>query len=236
MLGHSHATSGALAWAALAPTLLPALPADHLDAKDVIAGTFVCAGAALLPDIDHKHGTIAHSLGPLSRLVTWIMHGLSGGHRHATHSLLFAAGAGAVTFLGQDYIGRWFVLGVVFVLLALAVQALHLCPGGHQFRSWGVIVAEALVGTWVIDTWLLETTAWLPYAVMLGCLVHLVGDSLTDRGVPWLWPIGHRFGIPVIDHTGNFLETKVLSPAMTVATLAALWFLTVSPAHLVAGG
>jgi membrane-bound metal-dependent hydrolase YbcI (DUF457 family) len=224
MLGHSHATSGALAWAAAAPTLGPALFDVHLEAGDVLLGTLLCAGAALLPDLDHPEGTIAHFFGPVSRLLSRIVNAVSGGHRHATHSLLFAALAGAGTWAGERYLGQYFVLGLVFVLVALASRALHLCPPGEGIRSWGVVVSEALVGTWVVDRWLPGVPDWLPHVVALGCLVHVLGDCLTDRGCPVLWPIGKRIGVPIIDHTGNRLETTLLSPAMAVGALAALWF------------
>lgn len=224
MLGHSHATSGALAWAAAAPTVLPQLVATHLQAEDVLVGTLLCAGAALLPDLDHPEGTIAHFLGPVSRLLSRLVNTVSGGHRHATHSLLFAGLAGVGTWAGERYLKAYFVLALVFVLLALASRALHLCPPGEGIHSWGVVVSEALVGTWAVDRWLPTLPDWLPYLVALGCVVHVVGDCLTERGCPVLWPIGTRFGVPLIAHTGNRLETLLLSPAMAVGAIAALWF------------
>lgn len=225
MLGHSHATSGALAWAALAPTAIPMVLSSRLQPGEVLVGTVLCAGAALLPDLDHPEGTIAHFLGPVSRLVSKVVNFVSGGHRHATHSLLFAGLTGAGTWAGEHYLGPWFVRALVFVLLGLASRALHLCPPGEGIHSWGVVVSEAVVGTLVVDRWMPNLPAWLPYLVAVGCLVHLVGDCLTERGCPLLWPLGHRFGIPLISHTGNKLETLFLTPAMGVGALAALWLL-----------
>lgn len=229
VLGHSHAISGAFAWAALAPTVPPLLFDQTLSTHTVIVGTALAAGAALLPDMDHHNGTIANALGPVTKLVTKVVENVSGGHRHATHSLLFAAVAGAGTWAGVHYVGRYFAVGVTFVLLALAAIALHLHPGGDGIRAWGPVVIAASLGTVMIDAWLPDEPGWLPYLVAFGCLVHLAGDFLTDRGVPLLWPIRTRFEIPIISRTGNKVEVMLLSPLMSVGTVAALYVFVIAP-------
>lgn len=233
MLGHSHATSGALAWSLLASTALPAALNMRLQPGEVVAGAALCAGAALLPDLDHPEGTIAHFLGPVSHLLTRAVNFVSGGHRHATHSFLFAGLMGGGTWAGEHYLGRYFVLALVFLLFGLASRALHLCPPGEGIHSWGVVVAESVIGTLAVDRWLPNLPDWLPYLVVAGCLVHLVGDCLTERGCPLLWPLNHRLGVPLISHTGNKLETLVLTPAMAIGAVAALWFLLRDPHGLI---
>jgi membrane-bound metal-dependent hydrolase YbcI (DUF457 family) len=229
MLGHSHATSGALAWsgaaAALPLSLLtyPAIQAGHLGTVDLIMGTFLTSGAALLPDADHPDGTISHVLGPVSHIACRVISTVSGGHRHATHSLLFVAATAYGTWAGEHWLGRWFTLGLVFFLLALAVRALNICPPGHGFRSYTTIIVFAGAGTFAMNQWISDKPSWLPFAVGLGGLAHLIGDCLTDHGCPLLWPLSARFGVPIIDHTGNKLETWVLSPLFVAGTLAVLW-------------
>jgi membrane-bound metal-dependent hydrolase YbcI (DUF457 family) len=236
MLGHSHATSGALAWAASAAWVPAAIWSDvdghtHMTSKDVLLGTFITAGAALLPDLDHPDGTISHFLGPIShhfcRFVEWI----SGGHRHATHSFFFVAFMTAGTWAGAHYLGRPFTLGLVYVLLSLAIRALHLCPPGKGIQSWGVVLILAVGGTVLMSRWLGDDPAWLPVAVGLGSFTHLVGDCLTVRGCPLLWPLPTRFEIPIIKHTGEKFETAFLTPLMAVGAVIALYFAT-SPGYL----
>ena len=97
MMGPSHAACGAAAWVSLTgsytvhladislPVGLGLMPVGD---PGVITGALICAGAALLPDMDHPGGTVARSLPPLSR---WLARGVSrvgGGHRHGTHSLV----------------------------------------------------------------------------------------------------------------------------------------------------
>lgn len=238
VLGHSHATSGALAWSAAAATLpLAALTypvAQNTDARlgpvDVLLGVFLTAGAALLPDADHPKGTISHVLGPLSHVLCKIISKLAGGHRQATHSFVFVAVAAYGTWAGMHWIGRNFTLALVFFLLALALRALHLHPPGDSIRAWGTVVLLAIAGTFAMDHWISDKPAWLPFCVGLGALAHILGDCLTDRGCPLLWPIKKRVSFPIIERTGNKVETWILTPLFGVGTLAVLWHVfTVAP-------
>lgn len=231
VLGHSHSTSGALAWAAAAAWIPAAVWPAHLNTQDILMGTFITAGSALLPDFDHPDGTIAHFLGPISHMFCRFVEWISGGHRHATHSLLFVAGVTAGTWAGVHYLGRPFTLGLVYILLSLAIRALHLCPPGKGIHSWGVVLLLAVGGTFLMDRWIGSSPSWLPVAVGIGAAAHLVGDCLTDRGCPLLWPIPGRFGIPLIKRTGEKLETGFLTPVMAVGAVVALYFATTPNTH-----
>ncbi|MYV98827.1 metal-dependent hydrolase [Streptomyces sp. SID3343] len=226
MLGHSHAVSGALAFAAAGPTLPQQLWHNHLSASEIVIGTFLTAGAALLPDLDHHNGTIANFLGPVSKAVCGFVAKVSGGHRHATHSIAFVVLAGLLTFAGVQRLGRPFTLSVVFLLLALALRALNICPPGKGLASWITIVALAGGGTAVVDHWMPSAPDWLPMVIVLGCVAHLLGDFLTKQGIPLLWPLGTRFEVALVSRTGNRVETLVLVPVMMIATIALLWFTT----------
>ncbi|MFD4974765.1 metal-dependent hydrolase, partial [Streptomyces sp. NPDC058424] len=119
MMGHSHAVSGALLFAGTAPYVPPLVLHTHLAPQEILMGTVLCAGAALLPDLDHHDGTIANFLGPVSKVLCRFVAWISGGHRHATHSLFFVilmtvgswAGITYLVGLGQVCIGagmsRW---------------------------------------------------------------------------------------------------------------------------------
>ena len=234
MLGHSHATSGALAWAAAAsalPMSVLAYPAmhgshAHIETKDLIFGTFITAGAALLPDIDHPNGTIAHSVGPVTHNLCRGIEKISGGHRHATHSFAFVAAVAYGTWAGEHYIGRPFTLGLVFFMLVLAVRALNLCPPGEGLDAYGPCVLLAGGGTLLMDRWIASTPVWLPFAIGLGALTHLAGDCLTVKGCRLFWPFTLRTEIPLIARTGNKMETWFLAPAMAIGAAAILYVKT----------
>ncbi|MFE0462190.1 metal-dependent hydrolase [Kitasatospora sp. NPDC058965] len=233
MMGHSHAVSGAMLFAGSAPFLPPLLLHTHLRPADILLGTVLCAGAALLPDLDHHDGTIANFLGPISKILCRFVAWISGGHRHATHSLLFVALMGGGTWAGVTYLGRYFTLGVAFFLLALAIKALRLHPPGDGVHTWLTVMGLSVVGVAVMDKWMPNAPGWLPYAVALGTLAHLLGDCLTKQGAPLLWPHKERYEIVLIKRSGNDVETKVLVPIMTVATLALLVLTTFEPTVLV---
>ncbi|WP_407918379.1 metal-dependent hydrolase [Kitasatospora sp. NE20-6] len=223
-MGHSHALGGALVFAGSGPLLLPSLIGRPLSPGEVLLGTLLSAGAALLPDADHPDGTVAHLLGPVTRLLCRAVGKISGGHRHATHSLLFAAAATAGAVLGVARLGRPFVLGLVLLLLFLALRALHLPAPGPGPAAWTTAAGLAALGTAATDRWIPGTGGWLPYAVGLGVLAHLLGDFLTRQGIPLFWPHRRRYEVVLIRRSGNGVETRLLVPLMTVATFVLLWF------------
>lgn len=101
--------------------------------------------------------------------------------------------------------------------------------GGHRF------ITHSLLGVWALG-WLANfllhffqpvmphvniTVVW--WAFMLGVVSHLVMDSFTKEGVPWLLPIPVKFGIPPLKAlrvtTGHFWENFVIFPALLVLNI-----------------
>lgn len=223
MMGHGHATMGAAAWVALTSTASGALGLVPMSPAHVLTGAVVCAGAALLPDADHHSGTLAHSLPPVSTVLTRVVGQVSGGHRHATHSLLGVLGCFALAWalaplrldlpwgLAQDYqVGAWLL---VVLTTAFAARALHLT------RGWASSWAAALLSGSATIYYAPEQIWWLPVAVGVGAMVHLLGDLLTVQGIPLLWPLrpkpivetalwknnGH-FAVPALGNAGSVRE------------------------------
>jgi len=58
------------------------------------------------------------------------------------------------------------------------------------------------------------------YAFLIGMVSHLVMDTLTKEGVPWLLPIPFKFGLPPIKAfritTGKHMELLVIFPLLLV--------------------
>ncbi|MGH8868303.1 MAG: metal-dependent hydrolase [Actinomycetes bacterium] len=224
MLGRSHVVLGALGWLAGSQWLPPDLVhGAGISGHETLAVTTVaCAGAALLPDLDHPDGTIAQSLGPVTRGAATVLGKLFGGHRNASHGFLFAGVVAALVQLLQTMVGREAMAGVLFVLVAFAVRAVK--PPRGRARGWGALLigAQAALVTGVA-WWLVPGPwPWMPYVVGVGCLLHLVGDLLTATGVPLFWPFRRRFSVPLLGFPGDGDE-KVLASLMT----GALAFVTI---------
>lgn len=192
-MGKSHAATGAVAGLAVAPLL-------GLDTPGTVLFAAVTAGFALAPDLDHPGATASRLVGPVTGVLSRLLRAFSkllyrltkgprdedceAGHRHATHTLLFAVALGALVGVGTGYGGRWVVLGVL---------------------AFGVLLAEAALGDWVLlaagggvvamlaagDGWaVLDGAAgWVGVAVAVGCVVHCLGDALTLSGCPFLFPL-----------------------------------------------
>lgn len=234
MMGGHHALTGAAAWVAVTSSAPFALGWHPVPPAGIIAGAVVCAGAALLPDADHGNATIAHSLPPVSDLVCTAVEKISGGHRRGTHSIL---GVGVATALAallgqvtvQTSVGQLAVGAAVLSLLLVAFAA----------RVWK-LTGDGVVGPWCVAltaaAFVLfaapDRTDWLPLAVGLGASVHVLGDLLTTRGVPLLWPLmvraprwvrgvpglrsvwrpSGRLSLPLLGDAGSVREWLVLVP------------------------
>jgi hypothetical protein len=239
VLAVSHATSGAalgLAVAGFAPRLAEVSPAPG----SVLTFAGVCAGAALLPDLDHPSSVATHRFSVFSWLACHAVRPLSAGvfdltrgrrdtgkgtHRGLTHTAAGAVLLGLAVNLASASFGTPVLLGTLFVCLALAIKGLDaLVPGPPS-----LVIAAGL--TWGVQEWVPGGTAgtagWLGTAVTLGMLVHAVGDAITESGAPLLWPlpIHGRTWYPVGSpraarfRTGGAVEAWVVAPVLTVGTL-----------------
>lgn len=217
MLGRDHALLGALAYVALAPIV------DHAEHVPVVPvqvgiGSLVFAGFALLPDIDEPGSTVSRKLGFVSRLVSEFTNKLAGGHRQATHSLLFCA----LVYFGAHYALRseWAVGTIVCCALLLSIRLV--LPFGLG-RSWWVMLAITVGATvWVVHDH--DVGSWLPIACAAGTFAHLVGDGLTVEGVPLFWvpfvrPLQKiRLALPILGHTDSIRE-QLMATAMAALIL-----------------
>ena len=64
------------------------------------------------------------------------------------------------------------------------------------------------------------------WAIMIGYFSHLVADSLTKDGLPLLFPLKLKFGIPPLSAlritTGSWVENFLILPAIAVYLI---WFI-----------
>lgn len=212
MMGPSHALSGAAAWLA-GSWVLDYTDVYHQSPLELAVGTAVCAGGALLPDLDMsgkvitgKGGaTVANAFGRVTLFVAEVMEKFSlavyaltrmrddpdrdNGHRTLTHTLPFAVGVGALTTWACGAGGAWAVVGILFVMLGLALRGLF--HRWAQRAGWILITALAALAAYGTFLFLPADRGYpmLGVAVGVGCVVHLLGDVITSAGVPILWPI-----------------------------------------------
>jgi len=190
MMGTSHAISGAAAWGAIT-LIAPTMGWAPIDPIGVITGAAVCAGAALLPDLDHPSSTVAAGL-PGGRILAGAVGGLTGGHRKGMHSLvavlavMLAAIALSFVTWKPDGWETQLALGPAIaaaVCIAVGTKCVRLVKSWAV--SWVIGIAVAAAMMWFFP----DEFGWLPACIGVGYLAHLVGDTLTTGGVPWLWPV-----------------------------------------------
>ncbi len=212
VMGPTHALSGAVAW--LAGAGLTATLLDHPQSPTELAVyTAVCAGSALLPDLDcsgkvttNRGGaTVAHTFGVVSLFLSECVEKLSlgiywltstkqdgkrtNGHRTFTHTWVFAALVTlGVTWLATTY-GKPAVIGTLALTVGLAVRGLM---ADWAKRSGWLLTTLVSASATILALQLLPAGLNYPllgYAVGAGCVVHTFGDMITTAGCPVLWPV-----------------------------------------------
>ncbi|MGH3389854.1 MAG: metal-dependent hydrolase [Actinomadura sp.] len=219
MMGHTHALSGAAAWLAAAPLLtsesLLGSFAVELSPAQLAAGTAVCAGAALLPDLDHHDGSIANTFGPVTQILCKGVNKISGGHRHATHSLLFVLAMGLGTQALANYAKyAWWV--ILLITVGMGLRALGI---GFREKHYVTGLLNGFLAVALVFLMRDLDMGYAGWAVGLGCLAHIVGDCLTPQGCPLLWPAPWRMGLPVVGTTNGKIENFVVAPLLSVVIL-----------------
>ena len=95
--------------------------------------------------------------------------------------------------------------------------------GSHRFLSHSILgialfgflskfLLDAISGVLLVD---MQIVWW---AFMIGFVSHLVMDTLTKEGVPWLFPVPLHFGFPPFKFlrlkTGGFIEKSIIFPGL----------------------
>jgi membrane-bound metal-dependent hydrolase YbcI (DUF457 family) len=212
MMGPSHALSGAAIWLG-GSWALAATGVYHQSPLAIAVGTAVCAGGALLPDMDlsgrvttnQGGATVAHTFGVFSLFVAEVIEKVSlgvytatklskdpdrdNGHRTLTHTVPFALLVGWGTTTLCTRFGRWAVIPILFLMLGLALRGLF-----HRWAEragWLIVTLVSAGGAYYTFLHLPPDRGYplLGLAVGIGCGVHLLGDLITSAGVPILWPV-----------------------------------------------
>ena len=226
MLGHSHALSGAVTGAATGIFL-------HMSEPRTIALAGFTAGMALLPDLDKCGSSPARCLGFLSETVATVIAKISGGHRHATHSILgivvFTALAWVACHFRGDIAGKAGLALLMTLTVSGALESLRIA------RSH---VADVIaIGVAAFEIWFGYGLALIPLAVLVGCATHIAGDMLTDSGCMLGYPASryryHLLPEPLAFTTGTRPELLFVDPLLTVA-LVALGIWVADPAFVAA--
>lgn len=100
--------------------------------------------------------------------------------------------------------------------------------GGHRYISHSIlgIVLFGFLLNWLLkmaSTIILVDMHIVWWAFMLGFVSHLIVDSFTREGVPWLFPIPIKFGFPPFKalrvKTGGFLEKGIVFPSLLLINI-----------------
>lgn len=89
---------------------------------------------------------------------------------------------------------------------------------GHRTLTHSVLGIGALSAGMAFIPHLPEHCYW---AVILGCVTHVLGDMLTISGVPVFWPMGRDYQIGWMRAGGQF-EKLVMTPLLVIGAAASV--------------
>lgn len=217
-MGFSHALTGALAGVIAAQVFDSTWGA-------IAVGTVVTIGASLVPDLDCGSSTVSNTLGPLTRLLSWLIRNGTGGHRRGTHSIAGAAALALLAHVAVDHRAELWskvVLGVV----------LFLCIAGpvRLMKIRGIL--DDLIPipiAFVMVTWDAVPLELVPASLFIGFMVHILGDMITKMGCPVFWPVDSKSYALAKLKAGGWTEVNILRPAFIVAIPIALCWTWLDP-------
>lgn len=230
MMGISHTLSGLVSGVGL----VAAFPHAPLPVR--VLAVAVTGGAALLPDLDHPSAKVARSLGFVTRFLargiaagSVVMYHATrapsdpadreGGHRLVTHTVPGCLVPGVIVGV-IAWVNPW-VTGVTLALL------IGLMTYGLRRFTWPILGVTAVACLWVTD----QCPGWWwlwGLAVFVGALTHVVGDAMTNSGVPLLWPLTrggkrwYKVRTPATFDTGGHVETEIVTRALTLLLLVSM--------------
>ncbi len=172
-----------------------------------------------------------------------------------THSLFaFTCMLGAVAYFGTKDVSTATIVACLFfntigALLPDIDQASNrlwdLLPIGESIgKALGVFmkhrgISHSFLGIFLADKfsyWLITNlfntgfvdTKMVYWSLMIGFISHIAADSLTEEGVPLLYPLKINFGLPPIKpwriKTGGWYENMVVAPSLI---FCCLWLVVV---------
>jgi membrane-bound metal-dependent hydrolase YbcI (DUF457 family) len=241
-MGATHAITGVLAWSGVA--VISHQLGYPMQSTDLLVGNILCAGAAMLPDIDHPGSTVARAYRPFSLVASRLVRCASrqlyartrwaadeqrdGSHRGITHTILGATLFGGIASgVGSSGHPRW-ILVVLFALLGVGMRGVWMKTCRRKGDGWTLgVTCAATAGAWYMVGGRAGHWDWLGLPVAIGALTHCLGDSLTTSGCPLLWPLVitgrrwypvHLLG-PLKFTTGGRVETKFVYGCFVLAAI-----------------
>lgn len=171
----------------------------------------------------HRYATHALPMMPPLALLVFTLPWLATGSAWLAHRV-GVVGPGVIDWAGPAVILALLAFCVIIAADRIGSWLIAVAVAGAVIAVAGVDVREALVDVWV----------WVVAAVLLGCVVHIFGDLITEQGVPLLaplWRTGHgpdqqrwaRISLPKLlaFRAGGWFETNLVLPALVVGSVLA---------------
>jgi|SRR5688500_3186839 len=215
MMGRTHAETGLLAGLGTAVYM-------GADVPTLIMLCTTMPGAAILNDIDHPDSTVSSTYGPITGVLSKVLD-----HRKQTHSIPGILVFGTLVTYASMYPNNMIAKGVLAVVLILI---------------WSSTIRLFKIGGWLDDfapiPFALAVTYGSPYlsmigfefpwamlgpVIVIGMLVHVVGDVITYQPIPLWWPLSKKGTSLKLFKAGSWFEYWIIAPIVIIGSAYVGW-------------
>lgn len=138
----------------------------------------------------------------------------------ATGFVVFTIVAALAATVAYGRIVGTAILGILLLLTLSALARAMRIPGYADEAAAAGLAYVALfpdtLGDAVPDFTGMDFTL-IPWALLVGVVVHSMGDAITKGGVPWGWPLSQAYVGPQWIMTDGAVERRVILPALVVS-------------------
>lgn len=216
MMGRTHAETG------LAAAVGTALY-FHVDVPTFVLLCTTLPGAAILNDIDHPDSTVSSTYGPITGVLSKVLD-----HRKQTHSVPGIALFGTLITFCSVHSDNMIAKAVLFVVLVLIWSStIRLFKIGGWLDDFAPIPFAGMITFG--EPWLnMIGIPPFPFkilgpCVVLGMLVHVVGDLVTYQPIPVMWPFSKKGTSFKIFKAGSWFEYWIIQIGVILGTSLMTW-------------
>lgn len=214
-MGRVHAETGLLAALGTATYI-------HADVPTLIMLCTTLPGAAILSDIDHPDSTVSRTYGPITGVLSKVLH-----HRRQTHSipgiLVFGTAIQYASMCPNNMIAKAFLFVVLVLIWASTIRLFKIGGWLDDFAPIPFAAAVTFFAPYTSMIGIVYPFKILAPIVVIGMLVHVVGDVVTYQPIPLWWPLSKRGTSLKLFKAGSWFESWVIQISVIFGSAYVGW-------------
>lgn len=214
-MGRTHAETGLFAGLGIAAYM-------SADVPTLIMLCTTLPGAAILNDIDHPDSTVSSTYGPITGVLSKVLH-----HRRQTHSipgiLVFGTAVHYATMYPNNMIAKAFLFVVLVLIWSSTLRLFKIKGWLDDFAPIPFAAAVVFFEPYTSMIGFVYPFKILAPLIVIGMLVHVVGDVITHQPIPLWWPLSKRGTSLKLFKAGSWFEYWIIAPITILGSAYVGW-------------